>query len=1076
MNLFSFLSFRNPPCTSDWDEPTPSVSSFIACGDRTITGTVHSSRHNPSTIINELLFGNLHLPPVPTSTSAPPIVSNPQAEPISFIDSDNESTASDIMIVDYEKPWTERSPIKLSSGEESDFELMIVGTSYPTDPVKKESKKRDQNSSNKECTTSGGKRKNREENDRAQSGRQHKKRRKKSRSRSRSLPRSYLPQPHQSDSDRVRQRSHSRSPIRMRFSNYSNYLHKKYHYHHPRGSAHKAKTYHSLSGSSTDTGTDDEAHVSIRSRKEKSRSGHSSIEIVEYRKKSSKYKKGKKHSKSRSSDRERFSGDTVIKGRKHKKDKTDDKHKHSKKKSKHKKHKLAKKGETRSRRDYEKNKSPNNQLYGDSGDDRNIWKKDISTKGLNKNESVIGTSDSDLDSATDNEIGHYGSFSPEHVNDAPLTDHTKTPINDVDTLPTSDMVEPFTNGGFNSLPFQLVELSPFESAEFEKELKSITKNVPISQPSYSGGQNRGHVSQKSFKKHPHGHKKSSQKRAGQEDVHTVAYSTITSPVCKMLGNLEESNIQSSDITSCTDIGKDFSHPDDLNTAKEDNSLKDGSHCRTSVDESPRLNLQSFGGSPMKSKIFGRMYESPSSSGFPNLDIVDVETLSDDSDIDVTHIDYNAPEEKTIDVEKLSDSESDKNSENGLVTVNHAEGENNEELIDVVGSSDEEIDVQKVDERHPTLKSLERVAQSCFKGRFSITESNCTGPFQEKVHEDPEIIGDFNSDNTEHLKRAKIHSPQNGGVSDQLNRKDETKTEHILPSGSVIHVEDDISLSNSDFSSSVHKHGTDGMHTKFQAQISNCNQNDLSDGKDIEVEESTSKTQEKSEDAHLWVEQSSVSCKENVDTIGRGDSNSILNEIIDSDNKIDCNILPSRDIKNHSEAECGPSDGHTSPFAQSALRDTDHVSQCNIEKEKKDNKFDYHVGTRCIPDNPKRNRSMAESDTYVQGHMDSATHTDINQLQDNSDSSRHWTSNQILDGVTSNIEPSSFLESFSTAIDESRPYASPPYIATLYDNRNSGSLISPDLTYESVSQNSPGQPSPSSTVSDNIQDSSFIPED
>ncbi|WAR22775.1 TOPRS-like protein, partial [Mya arenaria] len=52
------------------------------------------------------------------------------------------SDSSDVEIVDVEKPWNERSPIRLSSGADSDSDVMITGTSYPGDDEMKREKKR----------------------------------------------------------------------------------------------------------------------------------------------------------------------------------------------------------------------------------------------------------------------------------------------------------------------------------------------------------------------------------------------------------------------------------------------------------------------------------------------------------------------------------------------------------------------------------------------------------------------------------------------------------------------------------------------------------------------------------------------------------------------------------------------------------------------------------------------------------------------------------------------------------------------------------------------------------------------
>ncbi|MEW8546409.1 MAG: hypothetical protein AB2693_23065, partial [Candidatus Thiodiazotropha sp.] len=138
-----------------------------------------------------------------TSSSERTVEATSKVNPVVCSDSDSDA----VMIVDYEKPWLERSPIHLSTDNSSDCDILITGTSNmaPDSRVKKHKKRRERKSET-ETRNFISEIVSVEEHDR----------KRKHRSRSRSLPRQYRKR--RITDTPEEDRSRSRSPLLLRLN------------------------------------------------------------------------------------------------------------------------------------------------------------------------------------------------------------------------------------------------------------------------------------------------------------------------------------------------------------------------------------------------------------------------------------------------------------------------------------------------------------------------------------------------------------------------------------------------------------------------------------------------------------------------------------------------------------------------------------------------------------------------------------------------------------------------------------------------------------------------------------------
>ncbi|XP_045160535.2 E3 ubiquitin-protein ligase Topors-like [Mercenaria mercenaria] len=726
-----------PTSASGWDSPTPGPSqlginiapidhSSLSSGLSTqllntglMTGgsiwtpssrsfSAPSSQPLPST---SSIFGNLFdsvnlMPRLPrSSTQTEP--SSPQGGPSIFSSycpgTKSDSDDSDVEIIEVEKPWNERSPIRLSSGGDTDYDVMITGTTHINDPIKTEKKKKKHKRRQEERSVDHDKEKRKRSRDTSRE-RHSKKKRHKSRSKSPRFQQVYS-----------RSRTRSVSPLRLTIIRSPDYQHKKFAYKTHSDKSEEVLPYRNpyLSNRSTEmsrslssSDSDSESHLAITSHRHSSKSKQTSIEIVEYRKRSSKSKKSKKHKKNKGADKHIESDDDldIRAHHKHKKNKAREEekrrkskydghtssgsHKKQKHKSKKNKHKEKKHSESKS-----KGEEFPLKLCSDNSFNR------APSKGMLE-KSAVYTSDSDPDSTS--EI-------------------------DVESVPEKVISDPVLKPpDFGPTGVEFVEVDAAQAAVIDQELDTINKT--LSNNDYINSLLTGNIdnqrkeatdianndpnrmvnpndvfNQRSFKKHPFGHKKSS------KSSHNSATSNITNMQAReeksrleplhdtinldRIPNLED-NIQSHDITSCSDIDIDKQLPSFLTFSNRNSNLFDTYQNSSSLLNSPEN--RNYGSSFNRKRCSNATasYESPTSSGLfsgrenekndvtsKDNETVDVDMMSDDSDVDITGV--------TVPIEP-----------NSLVTYRTSNDsvkiDNTKDFIDVVGDSNDEQSDEEVE--------------------------------------------------------------------------------------------------------------------------------------------------------------------------------------------------------------------------------------------------------------------------------------------------------------------------------------------------------------------------------------------
>ncbi|KAL4235668.1 hypothetical protein ACF0H5_004063 [Mactra antiquata] len=567
------------------------------------------------------------LPPQPgTSSSGAPVT---QTEPIVCDETDSESSSTDIEIVEVEKPWHERSPIQLSSNDDCDSDIMITGTTYLTDPVKKEKKKK----------------KKKDRRDNLGDERRSEKRKRDDSVERYDAKRSAMPESADLSSG---SRSRSVSPLRLTIIRSPDYQHKKFMYRSQDGGVNPRSSSRREEPSSS-TESDSESHVSITSRRHKSKSTRSSIEIVEYRKKRSKSKKNKKNKKSKKYD-DTLDDDIHSEGRHHKKGKTH-------KKSSHKSDRGSSRSGHSSSGSHSKHRNKSKKKKHDKDYSHHSEKHSSKSSSLtlsmcedrHKNTGNIFTSDSDLDSDID-----------------------------VETVPQK-VTEPSVEGSsIANANVEFVELNPAQAAVIDQELDQINKtlaNNDYISSLMSGGDNSTRdipehfenndpnrlvnpddvLNSKSFKKHPFGHKKSSKSSKKETNLSesrssSSAKHNLVSSIAQLSRSHTinaEDNIQISDISSCTDTDLDRQLPSFLTFSTRNSDLSNHTSGISNPFYSHGMHDASILSSNLNPQFFtseSMEYESPTSTNLShfkstshvlneNPDIIDVETLSSDSNSD-----------------------------------------------------------------------------------------------------------------------------------------------------------------------------------------------------------------------------------------------------------------------------------------------------------------------------------------------------------------------------------------------------------------------------------------------------------
>ena len=498
--------------------------------------------------------------------SAPERSAQPTNEQNPVVCSDTESDSDACLIVDYEKPWLDRSPIPLSTENSSDCELMITGTTNmaPDKRLKKKKKKKtDERTSHTDITDSPIEPIDLEKEDR----------KRKHRSRSGSLPRQYRKRKLAVTTDEDTSRTHSPLLLRLNVPQYKDKFSKHYRKEKDK-SRHKSDRRHrdshrSSSHSSSrskkhrkrliSSSSSDGEHVSFRSHKHKSSSG---MEIMEYYKKKIKKKKSKKKSRQKSpspndfsdlhkrlSDRyrERLASRERDKRHKHK-------HKHRAREETINSGSL---GRSEAHKNLNQLRTSLESLMKKSNDSFNLMRKetplsmkdDVRFKGSSN---LLG-----LGNKTDSIRSRINAL--ENIVAAETSKETNYIIQNKDNNvgPPADNILGVSSG------LEFVEMLPSQANLYDKELESVTQLLSnFAEPSDTPDRTKS-----AFKKHPHGHKKSSKVSNPPQNTEVPNIQTcivnsslegdrntvldVPTPMT-MAVNAKEDDIQLNSVTSCTD--------------------------------------------------------------------------------------------------------------------------------------------------------------------------------------------------------------------------------------------------------------------------------------------------------------------------------------------------------------------------------------------------------------------------------------------------------------------------------------------------------------------------------------------
>ena len=709
---------------SGWDSPTPGPSNLLDplfyqhSSNSSIWTPSSKSYNNPVSqpLINSLINPDL----CPNQHSA---YNNPIA-----LNDTNDSDNSDIEIVEVEKPWNERSPIQLSSAEEDDYDVLIVGTGHVDDEVKTENKKKKSKKHRQDRS------KRREKRKRSQdSGQSLNIKIARTLSRSPTLSRA-----------RSRSRSFSSSPY-IHYDRSPSYQHKKFSYRRQDNESSEERwspNYHnrcSVAHRSRSGSTDSNRLVLSFTCKDKSR--QASSELGENKKKSSKSKKSKRHK----SDKEKVRA----------------LHKHKSKSKKKKKEK--------SRRTSRDLGTPSVEIH----------KHKTTGKSYCYKNSEYYTSDSDSDSNVEVNIESMSDSTPYKRHKSKKLHRQKKVESSFEKESNKVSIPPYTTG--NSSEMAVEEITSAQAAVIDQELDSINRalasneyigslfsgndksskdvsDLPkfdmISEPSVMINPNKV-LNLKSYKKHPYGHKKSG-KRSRNTDV------TQRSPIklkiactddadasqnqrkrIKYLQNADESDrdpirirllssgfnsledtIQSSDITSCSDVDNNRQLPS-FKTFVEHNSS--GSHKTDVKYDSPTSTISAA------PRIVSEDSDKDGSSA-NDLDVVNVETVSNISDADVV-------DESPLDNEKIGNLSSD-----ARIRITEV----SDHSIDVEGSSDSEIEVVDsfpTELQHVTVgdnRYDSKGKENYFNSKHNLNTSEDTSP----AHPPDDIIENLDTSNEE----------------------------------------------------------------------------------------------------------------------------------------------------------------------------------------------------------------------------------------------------------------------------------------------------------------------------------------
>lgn len=765
--------YQGRSSTYGWDSPTPGpswsfgspdsldttsdidilniVNPFSSIGSSTATSTLSSisstqpldlSNSAGTSLINggasqnpdfyNSFFDSLNLRITANGTDQNPnqertVETTSKLNPVVCSDTDSDDA---VEIVDYEKPWLERSPIHLSTDNSSDCEIMITGTSNmgPDQRVKKKKTTSERSVSDilnevvVETTPEEKRGKKR-----------------KHRSGSKTLPRQYKER-HYSHSSGDETSTRSRSPLRLRFNvpQYKDKFSKHYRKEKDREkskdsserrrrdshrsnshSSSRSKRYRNRSSS---TSSSDGEHVSYRSHKHKSRSG---MEIMEYFKKSVKRKKSKK--KHRSSSPSGLSELYHHKKKKKSKDRRSSKDRDKSRKHKHKQDRSLDKSLTRNFLSSTNAPVETHLNISELHASLDVVRPKLSF--------LVDKARKGVENSVNN-VSNKSSLSEQNDNTSKSVEIGEKDKEcdqknqkDIDTSTKDKSVNEILLGTSSNLEF--TEMLPSQTGMIDKDLESLADLFP----DFTKASNSNDSLRLSFKKHPHGHKKSS--TSGPGSITGIQTSVInfsnerTRNISETIPNpdtlntsekhlntdsKENNDIQPNTITSCTNL-QTGSLMEDLNKSPNETLNQLPNNEGSNISDEILKNLSIISSlTDINASVPATVFESLHSDS----DTIDVEAGSGDSDIDVLKIDEDcspskiagpnasltidvdnagnvsdsntditiaADDEVHLDVEALSDSETDTVKYVGVELIgNHHEDERE---VDITGVSDTE---------------------------------------------------------------------------------------------------------------------------------------------------------------------------------------------------------------------------------------------------------------------------------------------------------------------------------------------------------------------------------------------------
>ena len=734
------LNILNPFSSIGSSTATSTLSSISSTQPLDLSNSAGTSLSNGSASQNpdfyNSFFDSLNLRITANGTDQNPaqertVESTSKHNPVVCSDTDSDDA---VEIVNYEKPWLERSPIHLSTDNSSDCEIMITGTSNmgPDQRVKNKKKRSERSVSDilNEVVVETTPEEKRGKKRKLRSG-------------SKTLPRQYKER-HYSHSSSDEASTRSRSPLRLRFNvpQYKDKFSKHYRKEKERekskdGSerrrrdSHRSNS-HSSSRSkryrtrSSSTSSSDGEHVSYRSHKHKSRAG---MEIMEYFKKSVKRKKSKK--KHRSSSPPGLSELYHHKKKKKSKDRRSSKDRDKSRKHRHKQNTGRSIDKSLPRDFLSSTNAPVethlniSELHAslDVMRPKLNFLVDKARKGVEK--SVNKVSDQSSLSQQNDNISKSVTIGEKDKESDPRNQK------DNDNATKDKSTNEFLLGTSSSLEF--TEMLPSQTGMVDKDLESLAELFP----DFTQTTNSDDSLRLSFKKHPHGHKKSSTSGSG----------SITGKQTSVVNFSNERTRNDSET---------IPNPDTLNVSENANNLNTGSNGNYDI----QLNAITSCTNPETGSLTKNLNTSPIDSG-QSASISQLEPLNSMPNNEVSNISDEILKNLSI-ISSLTDI-------NASVPATAFESlHSDSDTIDVeAGSEDSDIDVLKIDEDYSTTRKTGTNASPTIDvddaGNISDSNTDITIAADDEVHLDVEALSDSETDT---VKYAGVELIENHNVDDR----------------------------------------------------------------------------------------------------------------------------------------------------------------------------------------------------------------------------------------------------------------------------------------------------------------------